>query len=62
LVKKRYRFRKNSFDYAIGEIVDAGIDACEFIKKEYYLTNVEIPTSEQILDWINGILDLDKDF
>ena len=51
-----------SFDYAIGEIVDTGIDACEFLKKEYYLTNVEIPTSERILDWMNGILDIDKDF
>ena len=44
-----------SYDYAIGEIVDTGIDECEFLEKEYYLTNVEIPTSEQILKWMNNV-------
>jgi hypothetical protein len=44
-----------SYDYAIGEIIDAGIDECEFLEKEYYLTNVEIPTSEQILKWMNDV-------
>ena len=41
-----------SFDYAIGEIIDAGIASCEFLKTEYYLTNVEIPTADQILSWM----------
>ena len=41
-----------SFDYAIGEIIDAGIASCEFLKAEYYLTNVEIPTADQILSWM----------
>lgn len=49
-----------SFDYAIGDIVDAGMRECDFLQKDYYLTNVEIPTDNRIRDWLNGKLDDDE--
>lgn len=50
-----------SFDYAIGETVESGIKKCEFLNKDYYLTNVEIPTDERIRFWLEGNLDNEKD-
>ena len=49
-----------SFDYAIGDMVDACIRECDFLQKDYYLTNVEIPTDDRIRDWLDGKLDDDE--
>jgi hypothetical protein len=49
-----------SFNYAVGDVVDAGLRECDFLKKDYYLTNVEIPTDERIRDWLDGKLDDDE--
>jgi hypothetical protein len=49
-----------SFDYAIGDIIEAGISLCEFLQSEYYATNVEIPTDDIIRDWLDGKLDDDE--
>ena len=49
-----------SFDYAIGDVVDACIGECDFLQKDYYLTNVEIPTDARIRDWLDGKLDDDE--
>jgi hypothetical protein len=46
-----------SFEYAIGDIIEAGIKQCEFLQSDYYVTNVEIPTDERIRDWLDGNLD-----
>jgi hypothetical protein len=46
-----------SFDYAIGNILDTAIARCGILEKDYYLTNVEIPTDERIRDWLDGKLD-----
>jgi hypothetical protein len=48
-----------SFDYAIGDIIEAGIRQCEFLQSDYYATNVEIPTDDRIRDWLDGKLDDD---
>lgn len=48
-----------SFDYAIGDIIEAGIRECEFLQSDYYATNVEIPTDDRIRDWLDGKLDDD---
>ena len=50
-----------SFEYAIGDIIDAGLEECDFLQKDYYLTNVEIPTDDRIRDWLDGKLDNEKD-
>lgn len=49
-----------SFDYAIGDIIEAGIGECEFLQTDYYATNVEIPTDSRIRDWLDGKLDDDE--
>ena len=49
-----------SFDYAIGDIIEAGLRECEFLQSDYYATNVEIPTDERIRDWLDGKLDNDE--
>jgi len=49
-----------SFNYAVGDVVDAGLRECDFLQKDYYLTNVEIPTDERIRDWLDGKLDDDE--
>jgi hypothetical protein len=46
-----------SVDYAIGNILDTAISRCGFLEKDYYATNVEIPTDERIRDWLDGKLD-----
>lgn len=46
-----------SLDYAIGNILDTAIRRCGFLEKDYYLTNVEIPTDDRIRDWLDGKLD-----
>jgi hypothetical protein len=46
-----------SINYAIGNILDTAIGRCGFLEKDYYLTNVEIPTDERIRDWLDGKLD-----
>jgi hypothetical protein len=48
-----------SFDYAIGDIIEAGIRECEFLQSDYYATNVEIPSDDRIRDWLDGKLDDD---
>ena len=48
-----------SFDYALGDIIEAGIRQCEFLQSDYYATNVEIPTDDRIRDWLDGKLDDD---
>ncbi len=49
-----------SFDYAIGDIIEAGIGQCEFLQSDYYATNVEIPIDDRIRDWLDGKLDDDE--
>ena len=49
-----------SFNHAIGDIVGAGLRECDFLQREYYLTNVEIPTDERIRDWLDGKLEDDE--
>jgi hypothetical protein len=49
-----------SFDYAIGDIINAGIDQCKFLQSDYYATNVEIPKDSRIRDWLDGKLDDDE--
>ncbi len=49
-----------SFDYAIGDIIEAGLRQCEFLQSDYYSTNVEIPTDDRIRDWLDGKLDDDE--
>jgi len=49
-----------SFDYAVGDVVNAGLRGCDFLQNDYYLTNVEIPTDERIRDWLDGKLDDDE--
>lgn len=49
-----------SFDYAIGDIIEAGIRQCEFLQSNYYATNVEIPSDDHIRDWLDGKLDDDE--
>lgn len=49
-----------SFDYAIGDIIEAGLRQCEFLQSDYYATNVEIPTDDRIRDWLDGKLDDDE--
>ena len=46
-----------SIDYAIGDLLSTAIAECGFLEKEYYLTNVEIPSDERIRDWLDGKLD-----
>jgi hypothetical protein len=46
-----------SFEYAIGDIIEAGIKQCEFLQSDYYATNVEIPTDDRIRDWLDGKLE-----
>ena len=46
-----------SFDYAYGDLIDSGIRQCEFLQKDYYATNVEIPDDSRIRDWLDGKLD-----
>ena len=46
-----------SVEHAIGIVLDKAITACGFLAKEYYLTNVEIPTDERIRYWLDGELD-----
>jgi hypothetical protein len=46
-----------SIDYAIGDLLNEAIAECGFLAKDYYLTNVEIPTDERIRDWLDGKLD-----
>lgn len=45
-----------SFDYAIGDIIEAGIRQCEFLQSDYYATNIEIPTDDRVRDWLDGKL------
>ncbi len=49
-----------SFDYAYGDLIEAGISQCEFLASDYYTTNVEIPTDSRIRDWLDGKLDEDE--
>ena len=42
-----------SFDYAIGDIIESGINSYGFIYNDYYVTNVEIPAEEDILKWMH---------
>lgn len=49
-----------SFDYAVGDIIEAGIGQCEFLQSDYYATNVEIPDDSRIRDWLDGKLDDDE--
>lgn len=49
-----------SFDYAIGDIINAGIDQSKFLQSDYYATNVEIPTDDRIRDWLDGKLNDDE--
>lgn len=46
-----------SINYAFGELIEDGIGRCDFLKSEYYATNVEIPTDDRIRDWLDGKLD-----
>jgi hypothetical protein len=46
-----------SIYHAIGDLLDTAIARCGFLAKDYYLTNVEIPTDERIRDWLDGKLD-----
>jgi len=46
-----------SVEYAIGNILETAIGRCGFLEKDYYVTNVEIPTDERIRDWLDGKLD-----
>ena len=46
-----------SLDYAIGDLLTTAISECKFLEKDYFLTNVEIPTDELIHDWLDGKLD-----
>lgn len=41
-----------SFNYAIGPLIDAGIEQFDFLQKEYMCTNVEKPTPEFIEEWL----------
>lgn len=49
-----------SFDYACGDLIDSGISKCEFLQKDYYATNVEVPDDSRIRDWLDGKLDDDE--
>ncbi len=49
-----------SFDYAYGDLIDSGISKCDFLQKDYYATNVEIPDDSRIRDWLDGKLDEDE--
>jgi acylphosphatase len=49
-----------SFDYAYGDLIEAGISHCEFLQNDYYATNVEIPDDSRIRDWLDGKLDNDE--
>jgi hypothetical protein len=51
-----------SVNYAIGDIIDEGLAECDFLNKDYYLTNVEIPADSRIRDWLDGKLDDEQDF
>jgi hypothetical protein len=46
-----------SINYAIGNVLDTALARCGFLAKDYYLTNVEIPSDERIRDWLDGKLD-----
>jgi hypothetical protein len=49
-----------SFDYAYGDLIEAGIRKCEFLQKDYYATNIEIPNDARIRDWLDGKLNDDE--
>jgi hypothetical protein len=49
-----------SFDYAYGDLIEAGIRKCEFLQKDYYATNIEIPNDTRIRDWLDGKLNDDE--
>ena len=46
-----------SINYAIGKILDEFFLECEYLSKEYYLTNCDIPSDDRIRDWLDGKLD-----
>lgn len=46
-----------SMEHAIGLVIEALIEKCEFADEGYFCTNVERPTEELIGRWINGEFD-----
>ncbi len=43
-----------SFDVALNDLIERGLEECPFLEAEFLATNVMKPTGEQILDWKQG--------
>lgn len=50
-----------SMEHAIGLVIEALIDKCDFADEGYFCTNVERPTEELIARWMSGEFDEEEE-